>query len=298
MIILAEPWEQLPPSASANDIRYATECAGRLGCRVFSIPPDFDRCGDAAGALSGLPECFPPINAIWIGYIPDPDRYAAIYGEALRKGVLLPNDPCHHRVAMELDLSLPLLGNITPESVVVDDPAGWGSAAATLGFPVFVKGTVQSRKAMGRRACVADDREQLRAIVAALFDLPSRTRGRVIVRRFVNLRHERTTSGGFPVGREYRVFVLRGEVLALGYYWEGEDRFAALTVDEEHAVKALALEAARRTGVPYLAVDIGQLDSGQWIVVEIGDGQFAGLSQVSGLKLWNALQEACDGPTA
>ena len=38
----------------------------------------------------------------------------------------------------------------------------------------------------------------------------------------------------------------------------------------------------------------GQLETGEWIVVEIGDGQFAGLSQVSGLKLWNALREACE----
>jgi hypothetical protein len=294
MIVLAEPWEQLPPSASASDIRHATECAGRVGCRIFSIPRDFERCRDAAGAMACLPELAEPAAAVWIGYIPDFERYTAIHNEASRRGVRLPNTPSEHRIAMQLDVSLPLLGDITPESVVIDDPDRCAKNAEKLGFPLFVKGTVQSRKSMGRRACVAEDREQLQSIVSALFELPSRTRGRVVIRRFVKLRHERTTAGGMAVGREYRIFVLRGLVLALGYYWEGEDRLSALSASEEHTVKSLALEAARRTAVPYLAVDIGQLDSSEWIVVEIGDGQFAGLSQVNGLKLWNALKEAQD----
>jgi hypothetical protein len=52
-------------------------------------------------------------------------------------------------------------------------------------------------------------------------------------------------------------------------------------------------EAARRLGVPYLTVDIGQVENGQWIVIEVGDAQFAGLSQVSPLKLWSRLKELC-----
>jgi len=40
-----------------------------------------------------------------------------------------------------------------------------------------------------------------------------------------------------------------------------------------------------------MIVDVGQLESGEWIVIEVGDGQFAGLSQVSVLELWSKLKD-------
>jgi hypothetical protein len=39
----------------------------------------------------------------------------------------------------------------------------------------------------------------------------------------------------------------------------------------------------------YLAVDVGQLETGEWIVIEVGDAQFTGLSQVSALELWGKI---------
>ena len=78
-------------------------------------------------------------------------------------------------------------------------------------------------------------------------------------------------------------------VLSLGYYWPGDDPLSALSAAENNAVRQLALEAARRLAVPYLAVDIGQLHSGEWIVIEVGDAQFAGLSRNAPLALWNRL---------
>jgi hypothetical protein len=63
-----------------------------------------------------------------------------------------------------------------------------------------------------------------------------------------------------------------------------------LTPGEEHEVLQVARQAAERMQVPYLCVDIGQLTSGAWTIIEVGDGQFCGLSQVSPLGLWQALQ--------
>ena len=41
-----------------------------------------------------------------------------------------------------------------------------------------------------------------------------------------------------------------------------------------------------------MTVDVGQLDTGEWIVVEVGDAQFAGPSQISPLKLWRKTKES------
>ena len=160
---------------------------------------------------------------------------------------------------------------------------------------MFVKGAVQSRKSRGWKACVAETEDELRLLCRHLLELDNRSRGRVVVRKLVRLRHSRVSAEGFPLGREYRVFLLRGEVLGWGYYWEGDDPLKALAPDEEQAVLSLAAEAARRVGTPYIAVDIGQTEDGEWIVIETGDAQFSGVSQVPLLGLWSRLAHISDG---
>jgi hypothetical protein len=73
----------------------------------------------------------------------------------------------------------------------------------------------------------------------------------------------------------------------MGYYWEGDDPLKELSHSEEEAVRSLALEAAGRLDVPYITIDIGQLEDGRWIVIETGDAQFSGVSQIPLLQLWN-----------
>lgn len=151
---------------------------------------------------------------------------------------------------------------------------------------------MQSRKARGWKACVAETVEELRELATFLFDLEARTRGRVVVRELVRLRHTRTSAQGFLLGREYRVFLLNNRVLKCGYYWEGDDVLRTLSEEERLRVLDLAREASKRLEVPFVAVDIGQKDGGAWIVIECGDAQFAGASQIPLLKLWHKLHQA------
>ena len=123
-------------------------------------------------------------------------------------------------------------------------------------------------------------------MVDALFANSYRSRGRVLVRRLASLRHVRVSDEGFPLGREYRAFVLWDEVVGMGYYWDGEDHLAELSDEESAAVSHLAILAASRVGVPFVVVDIGQTVEGDWIVIEIGDAQFAGHGQIPLTALW------------
>jgi len=289
MIVFTEFSPQLAPSASADDLRKATEAAKLTGCRVYHIPPDFEQCETAENALAFVPAQERETLAVWVGYIPTPERYAAVYAAALDKGVRLLNSPEEHLDAQEFDRAYPRLAGLTPASVIVTREDQCGGAARLLGLPVFVKGAVQSRKSRGWRACVAETTDDLRLLCGHLLDLENRSRGRVVVRELVKLRHSRVSAQGFPLGREYRVFLCRGEVFGYGYYWEGDDPLKALTACEERAVLALATEAAERVGTPYIAVDIGQQENGEWIVIETGDAQFSGVSQTPLLALWSRL---------
>lgn len=114
----------------------------------------------------------------------------------------------------------------------------------------------------------------------------------MIVRKLARLRYVQKSPEGFPFGREYRVFLYGGRVLAHGYYWEGDNPLMDLTPEEGRVVLDLAREAARRLDVPYVSIDIGQLESGEWIVIESGDAQFSGLSRILPLHLWQNLRQA------
>lgn len=56
--------------------------------------------------------------------------------------------------------------------------------------------------------------------------------------------------------------------------------------------EALAGRASERLGVPYVAVDVGQLEDGSWVVIECGDAQFCGYCRVDVDALAGALLTA------
>ena len=218
----------------------------------------------------------------WPAPLPVTSRAGALHG-GLRSGRGKGSASCQHagqfQTAMEFDRFYPLLGDLTPESVVASSLEELASSRISLPFPVFVKGAIKSNKDKGWAACVANSEGELEAIAKDLL-ARERSRGRIIIRRFVKFRTLATDRQGFPIGREYRIFLHRDRVLALAFYWDEHRDSAPLSNVERSAIETLSMEASRRVGTPYIAVDVGQLEDGHWIVIEVSDGQFAGLGQV------------------
>lgn len=296
MIVLSESSPQLEVSASSADIDRSTEAARLAGCKVYHIPQELPEGVSVDDALCHVPVHEPVVDAIWVGYIPLPQHYQEMHAAALARNVRLVNSPEEFRRAEEFDRFYPIISDITAKSLVIESIEECEATSLLLGFPIFVKGAVQSLKAKGLDACVAHDLDQLRHIASRLLRSHRRTLGKIIVRQYIPLRYTRTGPGGFPFGREFRLFLLHGQVVGHGYYWEGEDDLAHLNTDEFQTVFALACETAARLAVPYLAVDIGQLVSGEWVVIEVGDAQFSGLSKVPIHTLWNNLRNNLDRP--
>jgi hypothetical protein len=292
MIVLSENLDQLEPSTAARELKLITNAIELLGCKVHHIPPDFEECETAENALAHIPQYEPETIGIWVGYIPELERYEAIYTAAQAKGIILINNPLQHQTAMEFDRFYPLLKELTPTSIVISSIEECLKASETLGFPVFVKGAIQSRKRQGWQSCVAKNYEELVKLTEWLLKLKYGSRGKVIVRKLVKLRHTRRAKNGFPLGREFRIFIYNQQVLKYGYYWASQDDLSRLSATEETEVLNLAVYAAKCLSVPYIAIDIGQLSSGEWIVIEVGDAQFAGISQIPILELLYQLKQA------
>jgi hypothetical protein len=280
MHVLTEADPELDPDISSGDTVGCTRAALALGLPVHFLPAatSLGPEDDVLGALAPVEQ---PGPAVWLGYIPTPERYAQVYEAARERGLHLLNDPEAHLRALEFPRAWPHLRGLTPESRVIDSPEQVDEALAALGLPVFIKGTVLSRKSYGWKACVAETPGEARTLVEKLLRTTRFSREHVVLRRFVPLRRTGESLEGFPCAREYRLFLLRGEVVAEGYYWPFGDPFGPLTAEELEQVRGLAREAARRLSVPLLAVDVAQAEDGSWLIIEVGDPQFAGLSHIS-----------------
>ncbi|MCB9454315.1 MAG: ATP-grasp domain-containing protein, partial [Anaerolineaceae bacterium] len=160
-----------------------------------------------------------------------------------------------------------------------------------LPFPVFVKGGVKSNKDEGWSGVVANNTDELTIIATRLFARKHRSRGKVIVRELVDLNIVATDPASFPIGREYRAFLYKGEILAYGFYWDEYDDSQSLSGTDQQAFLNCLRETARRVDVPFMSVDIGQQKNGDWVIIEIGDGQFSGLSQIPVLELWSKIKD-------
>jgi ATP-grasp domain-containing protein len=291
LVVLSEDSFVDPNTINGRELRATVDAARMFGCRIYPMPPNFEECGTAENALVYLPDFDPPVAGIVAGYIPAPDHYSAVYEAAAAKGVRLVNTPAQFQTAMEFDKFYPLLGELTPESVVVSSVEELFDSGNRLPFPVFVKGAIKSNKDQGWAACVAYNDGELESIAKDLFARERRSRGRIIIRRLVKFRTLATDQQGFPIGREYRVFMYRDQLLALAFYWDEYRDSTVLTDADRSAIRTLSMEASRRVGTPYIALDVGQLEDGRWIVIEVSDGQFAGLSHVGLFELWSKLAE-------
>jgi hypothetical protein len=294
MIVISEASSQITPSASSRDLAIYTDAAKLMGFEVYHIPQDFSQCENAENAVFHVPVQTNEAICFWIGYIPTFERYQQIFEALLVKNIRLVNTPDEHLLVQEFDKFYPKIAQLTAESKVISELNEVEKTANEIGFPIFLKGTIQSVKSDGWKACVAENVEDAVQIAKRLFNLNARTRGKVIVRELAKLRYTRKSSQDFPLGREYRVFVYFNKVIGLGYYWEGDDELKNLTDSESEQVKNLAVKTSKLLDVPYVSVDIGQLESGDWIVIEVGDPQFSGISQIPILELWNNLKNSAD----
>jgi hypothetical protein len=291
IVILSEDSFVDRDTINGRELHALTETARLFGCAVYPLPPNFEVCETAENAFAYVPNFDPLVPGVWFGYIPTIERYTAIYRAALIKGIQLVNTPIQYQMAMEFDRFYPLLGELTPKSLTFGDLQSLASIDRDLGYPVFIKGAIKSDKEQGWKACVANNVTEATTIARSLLAREYRSRGKIIVRQLVKLRSIVTDYQDFPLGREYRLFVYRDRILARGFYWDEYADPDTLDASEAKIVEKLALEVARRVGTPYIAIDIGQLESGDWIVIEVGDAQFSGLSRVSILELLSKLSE-------
>lgn len=167
--------------------------------------------------------------------------------------------------------------------------------------PFFLKGPKADKGRLDR--CRAETREDAIALRRELQN-DSGLRGETIVaRRFVPLEILGDGMGGVPPAVEFRVFVLDGRVVSRGFYWPPEDCDrpppSPDVIPEAFLQSAIGLVGAVDGRAPrWYALDVARTAAGDWIVVEINDGQRSGLSENDPSALYAAMAKSLSASEA
>lgn len=233
-------------------------------------------------AVTRVPPIDPPVLGIYRGWMLRPAQYAALYAALAEKGVQLINTPEAYQHCHYLPESYAVIEPYTPKSVwlpvagEVQMDAVMAALAPFGARPVIVKDFVKSQKHYWAEACFipsATDRPAVERVVKRFLELQGDSLNvGLVFREFVELDPLPThTKSRLPLSTEFRVFVLDGEPLYLTQYWEEGD-YAPVTPPLADFSAVMRSVQSR-----FFTMDIGKRPDGQWMIVELGDAQVAGL---------------------
>jgi hypothetical protein len=268
------------------DDMYAVEAAAadRLGIPWSIIDHDVLVQGDTDRAVRRVPVQPNPVSGVYRGWMVTAGQYAGFHQALEARGVRLINDPaaychCHH-----LPESYPVIEGHTPRSAWLP-VAGEIDLSEVMGLlrpfgdaPLVVKDYVKSQKHAWEEACFvpsASDRRAVERVVRRFLELQGPDlAGGLVFREYVDLepvgQHPRS---GMPLTLEYRLFFLYGRPLLCAEYWEEGEYHG-----ERPPVERFT-ELAAKVRSWFFTIDVARRRSGDWIVVELGDGQVAGLPE-------------------
>lgn len=257
----------------------ADSAAQETGVRLVRAPANFEDLEDADIATL-IPTG--PGHAFFIGPLLRPATYGRLTNIVARADWEPFNSAESMIATTRLDHWYPLLADVTAKTVVAENQEDCDHAAAEIGLPAFVRGMVKSRKEAGWDACVVRDLATLKRWQAVAGP-------RIAVRELLSLRTSGRTLQNMPRTREYRAYVVDGVAIGLSYYWSERDPWGALTDTERSSIVELCRLVAERIPARLIGVDVGQLDDGHWVVIELNDPQFTGLAHMPRHIFWKQL---------
>ena len=255
---------------------------------------------DVPQALSRIPIAEKPSRAIYRGWMMREEAYQLLY-EALReKNLELINDPLAYGEGHLFPRSFELIQAKSPRSVIIPkedmrDPAVIQAALASLTGGAIVKDYVKSLKHHWEEACYIPDlrdEKQANQVINRFIELQGESLvGGLVLREYVALNKlTEHSQSGMPLSEEYRIFWVNGQIMQVLPYWEEGVYQAAPKLDP--AILAIG----KQVGSKFFTMDIAKTAEGEWIIMELGDGQVAGLPEQTDVEMfYQKLRELCVG---
>lgn len=213
--------------------------------------------------------------------------YKELSNELKCKGSNLVNSPSEHAfIANVLEW-----GSDNPYSALYGlTPKSWDQWHSIPEGAYVVKGCTNSRKHQWNTRMFAPNKAAIADVVSHLLDDVLIADQGIVVREYVPLKTIEVGLNGLPITNEWRTFWYRDQMLCKGFYWASHPHLESQARWSEAAEK-LAHEAARRVSehATFFVLDLAETEKGDWIVIEVNDGQMSGLSACDPHELYGNL---------
>jgi len=220
--------------------------------------------------------------AIYRGWMIKPAQYSSLYEALLKKNIQLINTPEEYTTCHYLPYSYPFIKEHTPRTVWLELTGAINYndvLALTASFkddPIIIKDFVKSQKHHWEEACYiprASDHDTVTRITAKFLELQGTDLNEGLVfRKFEELEFLTNHSkSNMPLTKEFRLFFLYGKLIQVFNYWDEGDY--GDTTPDLSAFK----DIAQKIKSNFFTMDIAKKKHGDWIIMELGDGQVSGL---------------------
>ncbi len=216
---------------------------------------------------------------IYRGWMLTPSQYKNLFDGLLKKNIELINSPTEYQHCHYLPDSYSKIKSKTPKSNWATEFDNDAVLKLTKKFgesPIIVKDFVKSEKHNWEDACFipnASDSGKVKSIVEKFIELRGDSLNEGLVfREFVELEFlTEHSKSGMPLTKEFRVFFANKKIIKVFDYWdEGEYGETKPELDD-------FIEIAQYIDSKFFTIDIAKKKNGDWIIMELGDGQVAGL---------------------
>jgi hypothetical protein len=154
--------------------------------------------------------------------------------------------------------------------------------------PFIIKGETNSKKYAWETHMFAKNKKEAIEIYGLLNKDSLLQYQKLYIRKYIPLEKLDVGLQGLPISREYRFFVYKDKILSGGFYWSShtEDIINKGVIINPSEVPESFLQNViykiRNTEIctppDFYVIDVAKTESGDWIVIELNDGQMSGLS--------------------
>jgi hypothetical protein len=153
-----------------------------------------------------------------------------------------------------------------------------------------VKGRTNSRKHQWNTHMFAASKADAFRISSELMNDPLLGEQGIIYRKYIPLETFEVGINGLPFTNEWRFFFLGDKLLTCGYYWSQAELADTYVVSPDAIQFANHIAKQVKLYANFFVLDVAKTESGEWILVEINDGQMSGLCMCEPRQLYNGLK--------
>lgn len=168
------------------------------------------------------------------------------------------------------------------------------------GRQFVLKGETNSRKYDWKTHMFAANKEAAGVVYSNLMKDSLISSQSIYIREYVPLMTLRIDATGLPITEEYRFFILYGQIVSAGFYWSSHaellDEPEFSHINPKQVPQEFLADICERVKdyANFVVVDVARTVKGQWIVIELNDGQQSGLSECDPKVLYSNMKSVLD----